>query len=220
MLRRRRAPRHRVGRSAGAGAVQPPRDWPLQACTCAAKLAANCLSTWSATESIMRPPKAAALPLIDTSLMPTRLHCARVDGLDARRQVHRRARAARGVGALADQPQRATRRRRATAPPRRRETPCWPGRTSPPPCPCNGAGVDALGDLRAGHAAGDRLDVLQQRPGGVGRAGQRERSCRGWTFMFAGRCPAHGTAARRARRCAACPCASRRGARRRRSPRC
>src|SRR5262249_14356176 len=48
----------------GGGAAA---DCACIACTLFAKLAANCLSTWSATDPIMRPPNAAALPLIETS---------------------------------------------------------------------------------------------------------------------------------------------------------
>src|SRR5579864_566591 len=42
----------------------------------AAKLATNCLSIWSATGCIRRPPRAAALPLIVTSLLPVSSHAS------------------------------------------------------------------------------------------------------------------------------------------------
>ncbi len=48
-----------------------PERCACSAATSVAKLSANCCNILSATVFIMRPPKAAALPLIDTSLEPT-----------------------------------------------------------------------------------------------------------------------------------------------------
>ena len=122
----------------------------------------------------MRPPKAAALPLIDTSLLPTRLHEASFGGLDARSQIHGSAGTPGAVGALAQQTQRPGGRvdvRTSTSP----RNDIVAGPTLYRHRSLVAARVEAFGDLRPGHAPGNRFDVLQEFPRDLRRARHRKR---------------------------------------------
>jgi len=66
------------GMASAVGATAAAATW--RSFAFAAKLVANCCRICSATGTASRPPKVAALPLIDTSLVPTRLEASPTSG--------------------------------------------------------------------------------------------------------------------------------------------